>query len=356
MPLNLYGGPPGSGKTYQVVANIVVPQIEAGRTIITSIRNIRLEKIHEYLVSEKGAALEELGDLIVVTGDQIRSENFYPLYNEASEVFDDSESFVKNGMMVIIDEAYRYYGRGERLTSRTKQFFMEHRHSIDPETKQSCDIIMMCPDVADLMPTIKRISDAYFVCRKLKNLGMNSRFTVHQFIGKSRNPASTSTVQYEPKFFEFYDSYAGGKGEEKLIDSRQNLLHKPLIMIGCALLFASIAAYFVWRFFHPKPAVASKPSASASSPAGRSASSPDKSAKPENSSDKRITAWYRVGSQTVYLVQDHNNNFEPKTKGLRPVFGRHASSVDDERTVATWTGARSKDKTADRSPVPEVVK
>ena len=74
MPVNVYGGGTGSGKSYQVVSQIIVPQLAKGRRIMTTIRGVKYERICEYLAETEGLLPDQLGKLAGLLRQRLRQE------------------------------------------------------------------------------------------------------------------------------------------------------------------------------------------------------------------------------------------------------------------------------------------
>lgn len=51
MPINAFGGGPGSGKTYGVVQHVILPAIAAGRFVITNIEGLNDQAIYDYVAA-----------------------------------------------------------------------------------------------------------------------------------------------------------------------------------------------------------------------------------------------------------------------------------------------------------------
>ncbi|ENT7525242.1 TPA: zonular occludens toxin domain-containing protein, partial [Escherichia coli] len=51
MAISAYVGVPGSGKTYEVVCNVIIPAVSSGRRVVTNIYGLNADKIYDYCVS-----------------------------------------------------------------------------------------------------------------------------------------------------------------------------------------------------------------------------------------------------------------------------------------------------------------
>src|SRR5690554_5594843 len=102
MAINCYTGLMGSGKTYEVVENVIIPNYMKGRRIVTNINGLNEDKIKEYILKKnKNFNEENFGSIVLCSDEQAMKEDFFPQ--------DDIniESFVKRGDFVVVDEAWK---------------------------------------------------------------------------------------------------------------------------------------------------------------------------------------------------------------------------------------------------------
>lgn len=76
MSISVYTGVVGSGKSYEAVKSVVLPQYEKGRRIVTNISGLNEQKIREYLIN-KGKDQESFGEIVHVTNERIAEDNFF---------------------------------------------------------------------------------------------------------------------------------------------------------------------------------------------------------------------------------------------------------------------------------------
>lgn len=246
MALTTYNGPPGSGKSYEVVMSVVIPAIKAGRRVLTNIDGMNSDAIREYCVSEYGSVLEELGSVVIVKETQIRDKNFFPhvLNNEIVP----GDYIVSPGDIVCVDEGYKFWKN--RLLEPHLVFFREHRHLADPVTGYTCDIVIMTQTFGDLHRDVRAIVEQSYLTHKAKAIKDNL-YTISQFDGNRQVKATFVqdwTRTYNPKIFPLYKSYFGGAGKEGSVDARQKFVTKKVVYK--VVIFALIAAYVVYRFAH----------------------------------------------------------------------------------------------------------
>ena len=253
MAINIYSGVMGSGKSYEVVINVILPAIKKGRRVVTNIDGIDEEKIHAHIEKEdKDVDASNLGKVVHVTDQRIEEPNFFP----TNEV--DSNSVVKGGDLIVIDEAWRFWSAGKKLSDEHMSFFRMHRHYVHPETKISCDLALIFQSITDISRSLRSVVELHFNMRKLKTLGLSRSYVVSWYEGGKQTKAAfvdRRIQKYDKKIFPLYQSYAGGAGNESAIDSRQNLLLSKKTFFFVILFFCLIGfgGYFSYSFFHPKP-------------------------------------------------------------------------------------------------------
>jgi zona occludens toxin len=254
MAINAYTGWPGSGKSYEVVTAVILPALQKGRRVVTNIYGLQFDEIAAYLV-EQGADKNKLGSVVLVKNEDILTPRFFCHDGKTDD------TIVQPGDLVCIDEARRFWGAGSKFLPGHEIFFREHRHYVHPETHESCDLVLVTQDISDLDRKLKVIIEMNCHMVKAKKIGLKNTYRVELSEGArtTRNkPYQTIVKKYNKEFFKFYSSYDGKGGNEQAIDKRQNMLKGSLfrVVLPLLLLLLGISVYFVWGFFHPKPAAA----------------------------------------------------------------------------------------------------
>lgn len=249
MPINCYTGLMGSGKSFECVRSVIVPAIANGRRVVSNIEGLNEELIKAYCSDILKIEESKLGSLLHVSNDQVRSEFFFPFGKE------EVETICKGGDLICIDEAWRFFGTDCKLLENHKIFFREHRHYVHPETKVSCDLVLMVQDISDVHRQLKVVIEMTFRTTKLKSLGANNSYRVEMWEGYKltlKGRAGLQIKKYDKKIFPLYQSYTGGAGNEKVIDSRQNVITpaKIAVFVG-ALVVLAVGIYFVMQLFNP---------------------------------------------------------------------------------------------------------
>jgi zona occludens toxin len=344
MPINVYTGLMGSGKSYECVSSVIIPAIKAGRRVVTNVDGIDSDSIRAYCHEEFQIELEKLGEVVHCKNEDVPKPDFLP---HGTEV----DTFCKAGDLICIDEAWRFWGGDCKLLQEHKVFFREHRHYVHEATKVSCDLVLMVQDIGDLTRSLKVVVELSFRTTKLKSLGFNKSYRVEMWEGwkqlhKSR--LSVENKKYKNVIFPLYSSYLGGTGKELQVDKRQNLLSSPKywILAFLTILLMGGGVYWVTRFFSASKytkgaAVASETSVKTPAGTAAAASGGAKFVNPDIppiSETWRVSGSMKLGDQAYVIISnaagrirlEHPSAFQ--NQGLSTV-----GNVDGER-VMVWSG------------------
>lgn len=337
MAINAYTGLMGSGKSYEVVLSVILPAIENKRNVVTNIDGVNEDLIHQYLIN-KNPALDhdDLGSIIHVSNEVIAEPNFFP--NDEG----DSHSIVKYGDMVCIDEAWRFWAAGIKITDEHMRFFRMHRHYVNADSKFCCDLALMVQSIGDLNRQIKAVVEMTIVTHKLKTLGLHKNYRVDFYEGNKvvkGGGFDQYQKRYNPQIFPLYSSYGGGSaGSEKPIDSRQNILKNPkfLIIAVLAVLMILGGFYSLSRLFNKSQN--SKPSSSAQSNANPAPLVNSNFPKPSLISEFRIAGEVAFGNNRYIVIQDSNSRFRYKSPQAFTNNGVLMFGDVDGQKVTTFSG------------------
>lgn len=368
MAINAYVGLQGSGKSFEFVSGPMLDAVAAGRRVVTNVAGINQQFVHDYLVEKRGCTPEKLGAIVHIINARISEPQFFP-----DEEKPELETVVQGGDLVAVDEAWRFWGADEgKLSHEHMQFFRMHRHYVHPESKVSCDVVLMTQDITGLHRSVKNVIEFAFKMHKLKSLGFDKRYRVEIYEGWKLNPKtriSDRQKRYDKEIFPLYQSYTGGQGAESAIDARQNIFANKILwfyLVG-TMLFLIVGGWQAWRFFHrgPEPSPASKSAAAAPNarPAADVASSPTVNvspAKATNSERWRYAGEFQAHGTRWVIVADSVGRLRVESPAVFTGSGLAAvGDVEGER-VAGWTGVLVGKGTAGSTPppvqVPEVSK
>src|SRR5689334_552815 len=132
MPINGFGGGPGSGKTYGVMEHVILPAVAQGRFILTNIEGLNVEAIYDYVAENfyKGKIFC-IGHIRRCNREAPDADDFFPgasALDTPVPVPSPEFARVSGGDLVVIDEATRHWAQGEKVKPSHAYFFREHRH------------------------------------------------------------------------------------------------------------------------------------------------------------------------------------------------------------------------------------
>lgn len=226
MAINVYSGLMGSGKTFELVRSVILPAVLSGRRVVSNIAGLNKDLIYEYLIAKhKLDADYTFSDIVLVEDEVIRTAGFFPIDGKP-----EIESVVRAGDLVAIDEAWRFWSTGQKISAEHMQFFRMHRHFVNSENGFTCDLSFIFQNVSDIARSLKAVVELNFRTTKLKTLGLNTSYRIELFEGakSTKNALISVYVQkYSIDIFPLYKSYAGDNAKEVSQDKRQNILLKP---------------------------------------------------------------------------------------------------------------------------------
>lgn len=351
MAINAYTGLMGSGKSYEVVENVILPAILQGRRVVTNVSGLKPVAINAYLVEKFNADASALGEIVQIGHEVIEKPQFFPLEGKEGEL--PVDGVVKGGDLVVVDEVWRFWAVGCKISAEHMTFFRMHRHFVNPDTLGTCDLVIIAQDIGDIHRQLKSVVENTYRMTKLKALGTNKSYRVD--IYARYKTVKSSLIRdilrnYNPEIFKLYDSYSqsgGAGGKEGAIDKRSTIWNAALFKIVLPLgLLLSIGGFVVvYRFFHSsgaaKPAAVQASAAPVAGGVVQSAPVPV-GAQPVGmagvDSDWRVKGHFSAGGRHVVLVargdavRALNNPVGFFYDGLR------ITGVLDGKSVTSYTG------------------
>lgn len=253
MALNCYTGLMGSGKSYEVISTVLINALAKGRRVVCNIDGLDYEAIVAYIRLHFPDA-GEIGELVHVTNDDVMKPGFFP----TDKTVADGKSIVRPGDLVIIDECWRFWGTGEKITAEHREFFRMHRHYVCEENGHACDIVMMIQDMGSLNRGVRDVVEMSTKTVKLKALGFHKKYRIEVYETGKMNKSTQLDYfvkNYKPEIFPLYSSYKGGKGKELVVDDRQNVLKnkKWYFIFGfiAAVAILVFAVRTIYHYLHP---------------------------------------------------------------------------------------------------------
>lgn len=369
MPITANVGLMGSGKTFDAVREKIVTGVSQGRRVVTNIEGINPDAIYDYVERKLRIPASAMGEVVGVEIDRPSKPGFFPCRvhpanhpTDANRV-DDTDTVVKGGDLVVIDEARRFWQSGTKIPEEHQVFFAEHRHYTG-RNNISCDLVYIIQDMALVHRTLKNLTELTFRFKKLKTLGLTKAYVVNQWEGynlKKDLVVATFNRRYDPEIFPLYKSYSGAEpGKEMTVDKRQNVLRNPklwLAVVGC-IVMCLVCFRFLYKTFFPTPAQASadvsrpvqvgNPNAMPGAPtSGRPApGAPDAAGAAAAKLPKASETWRisgtlqgRSGRYVVLVSKDGKLRTVQPDDTWTYVNGRYTRGIVDNEIVGTWSGS-----------------
>ena len=258
MPINVYTGLQRSGKSYEVVSEVILNAIADGRRVVTNVDGISNDLIRSYVAEKRSLSPEVLGTVHHVATEDINHPKFFPYFDDQKGSHTDT--VVQPGDLVVIDEAWRIWPEtGIKIHQNHRSFLLEHGHFTNEKTGVACDIVLMVQSMGTLNRFVTRVVAFSFRTHKKVSLGFGNTYSVNMWEGSKQTKATligTWVRKYRKEIFPLYCSFKGGAaGKTVDVDKRQNILasKKLWFIVGGIVVLIPVAVYFVWRFFHPPP-------------------------------------------------------------------------------------------------------
>ncbi len=226
MSITSYTGWPGSGKTYEVVKNVLLPAFCDGRRIVTNIDGVKPDKFERYVLENYPESC--IGEIVVCDREDITSPSFYPVRQ------DDEYSFVRPGDLVIIDEAQNFYS--SKLNENSKIFFREHRHFCDAKGR-GCDLVLIHQSIGDIQKFLRDVVEASYRMVQNKNFGSKRSYRVFVYSGAQKMRINKLNRIYEKWVFDLYKSFSVTGGYQADVDKRQNIFNRRFFIMLVLLIF-----------------------------------------------------------------------------------------------------------------------
>lgn len=359
--LTVYLGVMGSGKSYEIVSNFIVPALTRGQVVATNIYGLNIDALNKHI----GRDISHLVVTLPAATDELLKREHWPEPNDPDKV-----STIPRGAVLALDECYKIFPPSTKVPMYVLEYFREQRHFVDDEGRTAMSALAF-QDWADVHRSIRSVAALMFhmskfgalapfmkVLRPLK-LGFDYRVAVYTKIANPdrERPNAIKPRRYDPKIFQLYQSYATtGSAFEEALDSRGSLLSSwyVTVFIPIMLLLAYWAGQTLLdKFGTPDPTT--PPAVVQSAPATPGAS-PTPVPQPQavvvapDYLTERLSKTYRLlgtytpsGAQSLYLVQ-HSSGYVrhltlSEVKGATS-FGSHTALVlHNDELVTTYSGA-----------------
>lgn len=351
MPINVYTGLMRSGKSYEVVSQVILEAIAQGRRVVTNVDGINGELIRAYVSEKRKVDPDKLGEVLHVTNEDVFKPNFLPYYDDAKAAHTDT--VVQPGDLVAIDEAWRFWGTDCKLLKEHKSFFLEHGHFTHATTGVACDLVLMIQDMGTLHRFVKNVVAFSFRTHKKVSFGMGNTYSVVMWEGSKMNKQTRIgdwVRRYNKEIFPLYSSFKGGAdGKTVNVDKRQNILANPRLWVVVTLCVVGGIWGFrnVWNFFHPqqdKPQQADTGNKQINKETNKQINvaplvGESPLGLPTFSNQWRIAGRYVQGNEAFVVLVDQSGRVRLESPSLVSGTGMLAVGVVDGQRVTSYSGA-----------------
>ncbi|EGV2897733.1 zonular occludens toxin [Salmonella enterica] len=335
MAITAYVGLPGAGKSYEMVRSVIIPAMMQGRRIVTNVYGVDNEKIRQYCIEHKKACIDDFGELIFVTNEQVIKSDFYPVPDVVAPV-------CHAGDLIILDECHRFFD-DNKMNAQAKVFAAEHRHYVN-EKGHTCDLVLVNQSLGSLSRFLKDRIETTYKMTKLSALGLSGRYRVDIYQGylcRKKFLVNSYQEKYQPDIYALYQSYDGTNASEKKVDSRNVIFKKStIIMFVCFIILAiSLIVRFVIPVFTgrafgvatvhhvTRSETSVKPGLSAPLPASSLPSL----------SQWCVTGFYFDGERNFVLLRDMAGRLRMVSRNAFQGDGIMLHGVVDGQQVNTWS-------------------
>ncbi|WP_067735901.1 zonular occludens toxin domain-containing protein [Novosphingobium naphthalenivorans] len=342
MAITAYTGPPGSGKTYALVHDVLLPALADGRRVFSNIDGLNSDLILDYLEAKHPDRAGKFGALERFDGVDAIEPGFWPDVDRK-----DMSAKVQGGDLVIFDEVGIHWPISGQFPRDIGKFLRFHRHYVDANG-QSTDVVLATQGVMDLHRHYRALIERTYKFKKLSTLGLNRSYAWSVWEGSTQRKGEAvvnGQGRYDKAIFPLYKSYKGPGGSETSTDKRANVLRQPKVVVTIAGAVASMlaAVWFLWSMFSggslgddvQPQAVASEVSASPSPRQAVAGSSSMPSPEPFSSA-WRIAGMMRVPGVQVVVLSDQKGAVRYEDlSNCSMVNGRpYVCSIDGQRVVS----------------------
>ncbi len=193
MAITAYTGLPGSGKSYGVFQNVIIPALNQGREVWTNIPFDEQKVVEQFGYQPCRFDIEDIKD----------NPNWF------DEVFPP-------GAIIVIDEVWRLWSSGmkaNQIPEGYKSFLAEHRHRVGLNGL-STEVVLVCQDLAQLAYFARTLVDTTFRSVKLDTVGAKNNFRIDIYQGAVTGPRPPEKLllrktfgSYKPEVYELYKSH-----------------------------------------------------------------------------------------------------------------------------------------------------
>jgi len=258
MAITFFGGPPGAGKSYALVEQVIVPNVLAGRRVLTNVAGVDPEKVYRYC-AEKAPDPAKLGHVVLFDGRRATEPDFFP-----TEAIPDDATFVKGGDLLVFDEWRLYWPRRGNLPSPDLEPFLRwHRHLCNAQGI-ACDVAIASQLATDVHQDFRGLIERSYKFKKLKAVGLSKAYAWDVYEGHLQPKGGAydkGNGTYKDEITALYSSYAvAGNATELNSDKRASIFKGWIAYAGCfGLIVLGLSTFGVYRFFSSGAGVVDQP-------------------------------------------------------------------------------------------------
>lgn len=338
MAINLFCGRPGSGKSYGVIENVILPAIQKGRVIYT---NIPL-------------------NIDVINQDYPHSDKIIHQFAN-DQVNGDFLMSIPGGAVIVIDECWRYWPAGQKsstMPQKDKEFFAEHRHKAG-EDQLTQEIVLVTQSPSQIAKYVKDLIDQTVFTIKADKVGLSKKFKVLIFPGcipsleRPGEPNNVGMGTYKPEIYKYYKSHTksetGLPGVEIKADKRGSIWNHWYIKYVLPLaVFAGIfGLWYALQFFQGKTQQKKQADETINPVVTPNAqvnyqSMQSEPKKPKESKRYRVVGTKKIEDlELIVMVQDAQNNQFINVQARECKFDLNGPEcIIHEEIVNAYTGVR----------------
>ena len=248
MAITAYTGPPGSGKSYALVEQVIVPAVMAGRRVLTNVAGVDPDKVRAYCQGKMDEP-SRCGSVVLFDGRQATEPHFFP-----TEEIPDSETFVKGGDLIVFDEWRLYWPKRGKLPSADLEPFLRwHRHLVSADGV-ACDVAIASQLPTDIHMDFRGLVESSYKFRKLKSVGLNKAYAWDGYDGHLQPKGKAERKgngTYRDEITALYSSYSTTKQATELVtDKRMSIFGKStVVMMVGGVVVAISAGWYIYGFF-----------------------------------------------------------------------------------------------------------
>lgn len=341
MAIHAITGVMGSGKSYEAVSEKIVTALrdDDERRVVTNISGLNYQAIADFI----NKPLDEIQRRLVhIPYERVTESNFW--YDPEGG---STATVVQPGDLVVLDEIWRYFNRGAKLSEDAMRFFRMHRHYVSDDG-HTCDVVLINQSFRGIHQDIRDVVEVQFECRKLKALGRPQTYQVRVIEGGERKASHVYTRNYNKKVFPLYSSYDKANAKEAL-DKRQSVFNTGFFkfVLPLFLIATLVCGYYIYKHFKNLGGESVSVTPAPASPSYTPQSNSSAPVASFDTGEWRLVARYVSSGFPVAVLVDSNGRFKTITSGdFRQGVANDVSvglpPSDSDRGRATpWTGSFS---------------